>query len=62
MFEHMDKLVMPYLLRETNRARLDSLQGRTAFLFSYSPVRTVMVALNFYFNQLIETVSDSLAS
>lgn len=31
MFEHMDELVMPYLLRETNRARLDGLQGRTAF-------------------------------
>lgn len=40
MFEHMDELVMPYLLRETNRARLDSLQGRTAFpFFLYNPVK-----------------------
>lgn len=40
MFEHMDELVMPYLLRETNRARLDSLQGRAAFpFFSCNPVK-----------------------
>lgn len=40
MFEHMDELVMPYLLRETNRARLDSLQGRTVGSFPpYNPVK-----------------------
>lgn len=40
MFEHMDELVMPYLLTETNRARLDSLQGRAAYFFPpYNPVK-----------------------